>query len=85
MAVRAVVDLHFPARDPHLLTASGEVRGRCARPDEMVPAMLAGLVGNAEFCNAHDGGMGDDGQDAFCKVLFFVGVHKTSLWKTWRR
>ena len=64
LTVRAVVDLDFPARDPHLLTASGEVRGRCAWPDEMVPAMLASLVGNAKFCNAHGGGMGDVGQDA---------------------
>jgi hypothetical protein len=31
--------------------------------------MLAGLVGNAEFCNAHDGGMGDVGQDALQSVV----------------
>ena len=69
MTVRAVVDLDFPARDPHLLTASGEVRGRCAWPDEMVPAMLAGLVGNAKFCNAH----GDVGQDALQSVVLLWG------------
>ena len=64
MTVRAVVDLDFPARDPHLLTAGGEVRGRCAWPDEMVPAMLAGLVGNAKFCNAHGDGKVDVEGDA---------------------
>jgi hypothetical protein len=73
LTVRAVVNLDFPARDPHLLTASGEVRGRCAWPDEMVPAMLAGLVGNAEFCNAHDGGKGDVGQDALQSVVLLWG------------
>ena len=73
MTVRAVVDLEFPERDPHLLTASGEVRGRCAWPDEMVPAMLASLVGNAKFCNAHGGGMGDVGQDALQSVVLLWG------------
>lgn len=73
LTVRAVVDLDFPARDPHLLTASGEVRGRCAWPDEMVPAMLASLVGNAKFCNAHGGGMGDVGQDALQSVVLLWG------------
>lgn len=73
MTVRAVVDLDFPARDPHLLTASGEVRRRCAWPDEMVPAMLASLVGNAKFCNAHGGGMGDVGQDALQSVVLLWG------------
>jgi hypothetical protein len=73
LTVGAVVDLDFPARDAHLLTAGGEVRGRCAWPDEMVPAMLAGLVGNAEFCNAHDGGMGDVGQDALQSVVRLWG------------
>jgi len=73
LTVRAVVDLDFPARDPHLLTASGEVRGRCTWPDEMVPAMLAGLVGNAKLCNAHGGGMGDVGQDALQSVVLLWG------------
>jgi len=73
LTVRAVVDLDFPARDAHLLTASGEVRRRCAWPDEMVPAMLAGLVGNAKLCNAHGGGMGDVGQDALQSVVLLWG------------
>jgi len=55
LTVRAVVDLDFPARDAHLLTASGEVRRRCAWPDEMVPAMLAWKNRYAEFGDAHGG------------------------------
>ena len=35
--------------------------------------MLASLVGNAKFCNAHGGGMGDVGQDALQSVVLLWG------------
>ena len=59
LTVGAVVNLDFPARDAHLLTASGQVCGWGTWSNEVVPAMLAGLVGDAEFCNAHGVGSGD--------------------------
>lgn len=53
LTVGAVVDLDFPARDTHLLTASSEICGGSTWSCEMVPAMLASLGGDAKFCNAH--------------------------------
>jgi hypothetical protein len=69
LAVGAVVDLHFPSRDTQLLGASSQIHGRRAWSNEMVPAMLAGLLGNAKFCNAHgDGdGLGVVDVDAFAR------------------
>lgn len=53
MTIRAVVDLDFPTRDTKLLTASSKVCGWSAWSDEMVPAVLASLVGDAKFGDAH--------------------------------
>jgi hypothetical protein len=56
LAVRAVVALDFPTGDAQLLSTGGEVAGRAARADEMVPAMLARKDGNTQFGDAQ----GDD-------------------------
>ena len=67
MTVGAVVDLDFPSRDTQLLGASGQIHGRRAWSNEMVPAMLTGLLGNAKFCNTHGEGLGEFGVDAFTR------------------
>ena len=67
LAVGAVVDLDFPSRDAQLLGAGGQVCGRSAWSDEMIPAMLAGLFGDAKFCDAHDEGSSDVEVDTFAR------------------
>lgn len=54
LTVGAVVDLDLPPRDAQLLAARGQVCGGSAWSDEMVPAMLASLVGDAKLGDAHD-------------------------------
>ena len=55
MAVRAVLDLDLPSCDAEFLSACGEVAGGCAWADKMVPAVLAGENGDAQFGDTHDG------------------------------
>lgn len=59
LAVWAVVDLDFPSGDTQLLRAGSQIHGRGAWSNKMIPAMLAGLLGDAKFCDAHGGGLGD--------------------------
>jgi hypothetical protein len=65
LTIGAVVDLDFPARDAQLLAASGQICGWSAWSDEMIPAMLASLVGNAKFGDTHVVASGDVEVDAF--------------------
>jgi len=56
VAVGAVVALDLPPRDAQLLSACGEVAGGAAWADEVVPAVLARMGGDAEFGDAHCSG-----------------------------
>lgn len=67
MTVGAVVDLDLPTRDAHLLAAGRQIRGWSTWPDEVIPAMLAALVGDAKFCDAHGVVSGNVEVDAFAR------------------
>jgi hypothetical protein len=70
LTVGAVVDLDFPSRNTQLLGTSSQIHGRRTWSNEMVPAMLAGLLGDAKFCNAHGDGLGDFDVKAFARCCF---------------
>jgi hypothetical protein len=54
LAVWAVAGLDFPARDAEFLAASGQVGVVAAGTGKLVPAVLAGLRGNAELSDTHN-------------------------------
>lgn len=77
-----MVNLDFPTRDPHLLTASGKICRRSAGSNKMVPAVLAGLGSNTKFCDAHVDDLYAVSRSCVCGVLF-LGLDTTSLRATW--
>lgn len=82
LTVGAVVHLDFPARDAYLLTTSRQIYGGSTWTDEMVPAVLASLVGDAKFGNAHDVALGDVEIECVDEVLLLIAKMMLQRWRT---